>query len=96
LVREGILTLNPLEVHLHFEVTTIGETKNKNEKRNLETIRETLIIGKNARKLSKNKSKLEKIREVTDKTSQEVGLEALNLAGIAEPHKMGLFPGKAI
>jgi hypothetical protein len=40
-VRERVLTLNPLEVHHHCEVTTIGETKNKNGKRNPETVRET-------------------------------------------------------
>jgi hypothetical protein len=33
-VRERILILNPLEVHQHCEVTMIGETKNKNGKRN--------------------------------------------------------------
>jgi hypothetical protein len=40
-VKERILTLNPLKVHQHCEVTTIGKTNNKNGKRNTETIRET-------------------------------------------------------
>jgi hypothetical protein len=31
--------------------------------------------------LSKKKSKLEKLQEVTEKTSQEEGLQALNLIG---------------
>jgi hypothetical protein len=40
-VRERILISNPLEVHQHYEVTMIGETKNKNGKRNPEIVRET-------------------------------------------------------
>jgi hypothetical protein len=60
-VRERILTSNPLEVHQHCKVTTIGETKNKNEKRNPEIVRETQITGKKARRLSKNKTKLENL-----------------------------------
>jgi hypothetical protein len=95
-VRERILTLNPLEVHQHCEVTTIGETKNKNGKRNPETVRETQITGKKARKLSKKKAKLEKLQEVTEKTSQEVGLQDLNLAGTTEPRRMGLRLDEAI
>jgi hypothetical protein len=59
-------------------------------------VRETQITGKKARKLSKKKSKLEKLQEVTEKTSQEAGLQALNLAGTTEPRRMGLRPGEAI
>jgi hypothetical protein len=39
----------------------LGEDKNKNGKRILETVRETHIIGKKERKLNKKKSKLEKL-----------------------------------
>jgi hypothetical protein len=60
-VRERILILNPLEVHCQCEVSTIGETKNKNGKRNLEIVRENQITGKKARKLSKKKDRLENL-----------------------------------
>jgi hypothetical protein len=33
-VREGILTLNPLKEHPQCEVTTLEEDRNKNGKRN--------------------------------------------------------------
>jgi hypothetical protein len=52
LIREGTLTLNPSRAHQLCEVTTLGEDKNKNGKRNSETVRETQITGKKARKLS--------------------------------------------
>jgi hypothetical protein len=79
LITGGRLTLEHLRVHQHCEVTTIGETKNKNGKRN--PFRETQITGKKARKLSKKKDKLEKLQGVKEKTSQEAGLQALNLVG---------------
>jgi hypothetical protein len=63
-VREEILTLNPLEVHQHCEVTTLRKDKNKNGKRNPKT----QIMGKKERNLSKKKTNLEKLQEVTEKT----------------------------
>jgi hypothetical protein len=69
-VREGILTSNSLRTHQQREVTMLAEDKNKNGKRNPEIVRETQITGKKARKLSKKKAKLEKIQELTEKTSQ--------------------------
>jgi hypothetical protein len=42
------------------------------------------------------KAKLEKLREVLEKTSQETGLQKLNLAGIAEQCRMVLRHGEAI
>jgi hypothetical protein len=95
-VMEGILILNPLRVHQHYEVTTIGENKNKNGNRNPEIVRETQITGKKARKLSKKKAKLEKLQGATKKTSEEIGLQNLNLAGTPGPRRMGLRLGKAI
>jgi hypothetical protein len=68
-IRDEVLTLNPLRTHPQCEVTTLGEDKNKNGKRIPETVRETQIIGKKARKLSKKKSKLEKLQGVKEKTS---------------------------
>jgi hypothetical protein len=47
-------------------------------------------------KLSKKKSKLEKLQEVTDKTSQEADLQNLNLVGTTEPRRMGLRLSEAI
>jgi hypothetical protein len=70
----------------------LREDKNKNGKRNPET----QITGKKARKLSKKKAKLEKLQEVPEKTSQEADLQNLNLAGIAEPRRMGLHHDEAI
>jgi hypothetical protein len=72
-LKEGILTTNPLRAQQQCEVTTLGEDKNKNRNRNPKTIRETQIIGKKERKLNKKKSKLEKLQETTEniwKTSQ--------------------------
>jgi hypothetical protein len=70
----------------------LKEDKNKNGKRNIETH----ITGKKARKLSKKKSKLEKLQEVPENTLQEVDLQNLNLVGIVEPCRMGLCHGEAI
>jgi hypothetical protein len=61
LIREEKLTLNPLRTHQQYEVTSLGENKNKNGKINPETVRETPIIGNKARKLSKMKAKLENV-----------------------------------
>jgi hypothetical protein len=63
------------------EATALKEDKNKNGKRIPEIVRETQITGKKARKLNKNKSKLENLQEATETrwttsltgTSQEVG-----------------------
>jgi hypothetical protein len=86
IVREEVLPLNPLKDPQQCEVTTLREDKNKNGKRNPEI----QITGKKARKLSKKKAKLEKQQEVPEKTSQKVGLQNLNLVGIAEQCRMTL------
>jgi hypothetical protein len=73
LIREGILTSNPLRTHQQCEVTTLGEDKNKNGKRNQEIVRETQITGKKVRKISKKKANMEKLQEAIEtiwKTSQ--------------------------
>jgi hypothetical protein len=70
----------------------LREDKNKNEKRNTETH----ITGKKARKISKKKAKLEKLREVPEKNSQEVDMKNLNLARITEPCRMELCHDEAI
>jgi hypothetical protein len=99
LIREEILTLNPLRAHQQCKVTTLGKDENKNGKRNPEIIRETQIIGKKEKKLGKKKAKLEKLQEVTEnksKTSREVGLQDWNLAGTTELRRMRLRPDEAI
>jgi hypothetical protein len=65
IIRKEVLPLNPLKAHQQREATTLREDKNKNGKRNPET----QITGKKERKLSKKKSKLEKLQEVPEKTS---------------------------
>jgi hypothetical protein len=64
LIREGILTSNPLRAHQQCEVTMLGEDKNKNGKRNPETVRETRITRKKKRKISKKKAKMEKLQRI--------------------------------
>jgi hypothetical protein len=64
----------------------LREDKNKNGKKNLVT----QFTGRKARKLSKKKGKLERLQEVPEETSQKESLHNLNLAGIAEPHRMAL------
>jgi hypothetical protein len=86
IVIEEVLPSNPLEDPQQCEVTTLREYKNKNGKRNPET----QIIGKKAKNLIKKKSKLEKLQEVPENTSQKEGLNNLFLVGLTEPHRMGL------
>jgi hypothetical protein len=62
-LRGGILTSDPLIPHQQCEATMPGEDKNKNGKRNPETVRHTQIIGKKARKLSKKKNNMEKLHK---------------------------------
>jgi hypothetical protein len=57
IVREGTLTSESVRAHQQCEATTLREDKNKNGKWNPKT----QITGKKARKLSKKKSKLEKL-----------------------------------
>jgi hypothetical protein len=91
-LREEVLHLNPMNDPQQCEVTMLRADKNKNEKR----ILETWITGKKARKLSKKKTKLERLHEVPLKTSQEAGLQNLNLVGIAEHRIRELRIGEAI
>ena len=70
----------------------LREDKDKIGKRNPETH----IIGKKARKISKKKSKLEKLQEVPKKNSHETYLQNLNLPGIIELDRMGLHHDESI
>jgi hypothetical protein len=66
--------------------------KNKNGKRNPKMH----ITGKKDRKLSKKKAKLEKLKEVPERTSQKEGLQKLNLTGIAEKRILALHHDRSI
>jgi hypothetical protein len=70
IVREGTLTSEFVRAQQQCEVLSPRENKNTNGKRNPEA----QITGKKARKLSKKKSKLEKLQEVPKKSSQEAYL----------------------
>jgi hypothetical protein len=96
IVREGTLTTESVRVHQQCEVLSPGENKNTNGKRIPEIIREAQITGKKARKLNRKKAKLQEATKNRRKTSQEADLQNLNLAGIAEPCRMGLRHGEAI
>jgi len=70
----------------------LREDKSTNGNRNPET----QITWKKARKISKKKATLERLQEVPVNISQEVGLQKLNIARIAEQRRMTLRHGKAI
>jgi hypothetical protein len=55
--KEGVLSRNPREESQHREVTMNKEDRNQNGKRNTET----KLTGKKSRKLSKKRSKIEKL-----------------------------------
>jgi hypothetical protein len=74
------------------KVTMLRGDKKKNGKRNPEM----QITRKKSRKLSKKKTKLEKLQEVPERTSQKEGLQNLNLAGIIEQRRLELHHGEAI
>jgi hypothetical protein len=57
LMREEILPSNPLKEHQQRKVTMLIKDNNKNGQRNSET----RITEKKARRINKNKSKLEKL-----------------------------------
>jgi hypothetical protein len=92
IVREDVLHLNPLKDPQQCEVVTLREDKNKYGNRNPTN----QITGNKAIKLSKKKSKLEKLQEVPEKNSQKAGLQNLNLVGIEKPRRMGLHHDKYI
>jgi len=99
IAREGTLTSAYVRKHQQCEVTSLGKDENKNGKRIPEIVREAQITGKKARKINKKKDKLEKLQEATEnrmRTSQETSPQKLNLAGIAEPSRMGLHHDEAI
>jgi hypothetical protein len=91
-IREEVFHLNPLKDPQQCKFTMLRADKNKNGKRNPAT----QITGKKERNISKKKEKLEKLHEVPEKTSQKVGLQNLNLAGIAEQRRLTLRHSEAI
>jgi hypothetical protein len=77
--REEVLPLNLRKESQHHEVTMPKEDKNKNGKRNTET----KLIGKKARKISKKRTKLEKLQKGLEGTSQRENLQNWNFIGIS-------------
>jgi hypothetical protein len=92
LVSKEALPLNPWKEHQQSEVTTLRIDKNKKGKMNPET----QITRKKERKLSKKKTKLEKLREILEKNLQETDLQNMNFTRITEPCRLGLHHGEAI
>jgi hypothetical protein len=66
--------------------------KNNNGKRNPNTY----IIGKKAIKLSKKKTKLEKLQEATKRTTQKEDLHNSNLTGITKQLRLKLHHDEEI
>jgi hypothetical protein len=74
------------------KVTLPQEDKNQNGKGNSET----KLTGKKTIKLSKKKTKIEKLQKVPEGTSQKENLQNWNFVGISELHHMALHHGDAI
>jgi hypothetical protein len=66
--------------------------KNKNGKRNTET----KLTGKQARKLSKNRSKIAKLKKVPEGTLQKENLQNWHFTGISKQRHMELCHGETI
>jgi hypothetical protein len=90
--REEVLPLNPRKESQQREVTMPRGDKNQNGKRNTET----KLTGKKARKLSKKRSKIEKLQKVPEGTSQKENLQNWNFVGISEQRHMALRHGEEI
>jgi hypothetical protein len=69
--REEVFPLNPRKESQQREVTMPRGDKNQNGKRNTEM----KLTGKQARKLSKKRSKIEKLQKVPEGTSQKENLQ---------------------
>ena len=104
MLRNKILASKSLRTPQQCEATTLGEDKNKKEKRIPETVKEIQITGKNVRKFNKKKDKLEKLQEVKETrwktlhtgTSQEAGSQNLNLTGTTGLRRFRLRHGEVI
>jgi hypothetical protein len=89
---EEVFPSNPRKESQQCEVTIPRGDKNQNEKRNIETN----LTGKQARKLSKKRAKIENLQTVTEGTSQKENLQNWNFVGISEQRHMELLHGGAI
>jgi hypothetical protein len=90
--KEEVLLSNPSKEPQRCEVPMPRGDKNNNGKRKPVT----QIIGKKARKLSKKKTKLEKLQEVPERTSQKEGLQNWNFVKISEQCKLALLHDETI
>jgi hypothetical protein len=96
IVREGTLTSESVRAHQQCKVLSPGKNKNTNGKRIPKIIRESQIMRKKTKKLNKKKVKLQEATKNRRRTSQEAGLQDLNLVGTSKPRRMGLRHGKDI
>jgi hypothetical protein len=82
--REEVLPLNPRKESQQCEVTMPRGDKNQNGRRNTEM----KLIGKKARKLSKKRTKIEKLQKVPEGNSQKENFQNWNFVRISEQHHM--------
>jgi hypothetical protein len=87
-----VIYLNPIKGSQQREVTMPKENKNRNEKRTTEMN----LMGKKARKLRKNKVKIEKLQQVLEGTSQKETLQNWSFARILEQRHMTVHYGEAM
>ena len=87
-----MIYLNPRRESHQHEVTMSEENKNQNGKR----ITKTRLTGKKARKISRKKDNIEKLKKIPEATSQQDALQNWSFAGISEQQHMPLHRGKVI
>jgi hypothetical protein len=90
--KEEVIYLNPRRESHQHEVTVSKENKNQNGKR----IIEMKLTGKKARKISKKRSKIEKLQKVLEETLQKEKSQELSIVGISEQRNMPLGQGEVI
>ena len=78
--NEGVFPLDLKKESQHRKVTMSREDKNQNGKR----MTETKLTGKKDRKISKKRSKIEKLQKFPEETSQKEKSQELNFFGISE------------
>jgi hypothetical protein len=89
---EGVLTLDLKKESQHREVTMSREDKNQKGKRMIEM----KLTGKKDRKLSKKRTKIEKLQKIPEETLQKEKSQELSFVGISEHRHMALRRCKEI
>jgi hypothetical protein len=90
--KEEMLYLNPKKEPQQREVTISKENRNQDGKRTTEM----KLTGKKARKLSKKRTKIEKLQKIPDRTSQKENLQNGIFVEISEQRPMALHHDEAI